>query len=156
MKTNIGITDKNRIAVSKILGILLSDEYILLVKTRNAHWNVTGADFSSMHLFFESQYKILDEFIDQIAERIRSLGHPSPGSLSEFTTLSRLKENNFKKSDSQTFIQALLNDHESIIRELRNNIDEVSDKFKDNGTGDFLTGIMEEHEKMAWMLRSHL
>jgi starvation-inducible DNA-binding protein len=106
-----------------------------------------------MHLFFESQYKQIQEFIDQIAERIRSLGHVAPGSMAELLKLTRLKELPGATSESPGFIAALLADQESIVRSLRESIDRA-DKLDDIGTSDFLTGLMEDHEQMAWMLRA--
>lgn len=156
MKPNIGITDKNTLAVAKVLSKLLSNESVLLVKTRNAHWNVEGQDFHSMHVFFETQYNTLDEIADKVAERIRSLGHYAPATLAEFLKLTSLTEKRIEKNDSKSFLRDLLGDHESIIIELRENVSAFTDKYGDAGTSDFITGLMEEHEKMAWMLRSHL
>ena len=156
MNTEIGITDKNRKAVATELAKSLADEFLLYTKTRNAHWNVEGEDFHSMHLFFESQYEALDETMDSVAERIRQLGHYSPATLREFLELTRLTEKSRAKNDSQGFIAELLADHESIIISLREKINRFANDFKDAGTSDFITGLMEEHEKMAWMLRAHL
>lgn len=156
MNTEIGITDKNRKAVAIELSRLLADEFLLYTKTRNAHWNVEGDDFHSMHLFFESQYEALDETMDSVAERIRQLGHYAPATLKEFLDLTQLTEKSRAKNDSQGFIKELLADHESVIIFLRENINRFANDFKDAGTSDFITGLMEEHEKMAWMLRAHL
>lgn len=155
MKTNIGIPDKARKTVAGILSRLLADEYVLYTKTRNAHWNVTGSDFHAMHLFFESQYNAVDESVDEIAERIRSLGHEAPGSLAEMLKLTQLKELAGGSRDSKAFLGALLADHEAIIRSLREDAPRVA-KLGDDGTNDFLVGLMEEHEKTAWMLRASL
>ena len=155
MKTNIGIADKNREKVCGILSRLLADEYVLQAKTRNAHWNVVGPDFHAMHLFFEEQYTKLAEVIDELAERIRSLGGVAPGSLAAFLKLTRLKELESKLAHSASFVKALLADHETIVREMREGA-EVCQKLEDEGTNDFLIGLMEDHEKTAWMLRSTL
>ena len=155
MNTNIGITDANRQQVSNQLAKLLADEYVLYTKTRNAHWNVEGPDFHSMHLFFESQYNQLDEIMDSVAERIRSLGHYAPATLKSFLELTHLTEYSERQNDSLGFIKELLGDHESIIEFIRGNIDAFANTFKDAGTSDFITGLLEEHEKMAWMLRAH-
>jgi starvation-inducible DNA-binding protein len=109
-----------------------------------------------MHVFFESQYEQLDEVMDSVAERIRQLGHYAPATLKEFLSLTHLTEKLSEKNNSQGFIRELLADHESIIIFLRENINRFADDFKDAGTSDFITGLMEEHEKMAWMLRAHL
>jgi len=156
MTTNIGITDKNRQQVAGELSTILADEYVLYTKTRNAHWNIEGADFHAKHLFFESQYKQLDEIVDNVAERIRSLGHYSPGTLKLLLELTHLTEQTRSKNDSHGFITELLADHESIIIHLRENINRFADEWGDAGTSDFITGLMQEHEKMAWFLRSHL
>jgi starvation-inducible DNA-binding protein len=156
MKTNIGITEKNTQSVANELAKIVADEFILSTKTRNAHWNVEGPDFHSMHLFFESHYKALDETADSVAERIRSLGHYAPTTLTEFLELTQLTEKRGGKNDSQSFIKDLTGDHEAIIIALRENIDAFANKYKDAGTSDFITGILEAHEKMAWMLRAHL
>ena len=156
MTNHIGITDANRKAVTKQLNHLLADEFILYTKTRRAHWNIEGPDFHSMHIFFESQYGQLEEFMDSVAERIRQLGHYSPATLKEFLDLTRLTEKSGEKNDSQGFIKDLLADHEDIIIFLRQNINAFANDYKDAGTSDYITGLMEDHEKMAWMLRAHL
>lgn len=155
MKPNLGLSSKARETVLGLLFKLLADEHVLYVKTRNFHWNVTGLDFGSLHLFFEKQYGELAETIDEIAERIRSLGGTAPGSMKEFLKLARLEEQPGDHLAAEKMLAALLTDHETIIRELRTDIDLI-DKAGDAGTNDFLTGIMEEHEKKAWMLRAHL
>ncbi len=155
MKTNIGITEKNREDVSALLAKLLADEHVLYMKTRNAHWNVKGPDFHAMHLFFEGQYGQIAEAVDEVAERIRALSVDAPGSLAEMLKLTTLKELHGAADSSLHFIQALLADHESIIRTLRTDQEKAAD-LGDDGTSDFLVGLMEEHEKMAWMLRASL
>jgi starvation-inducible DNA-binding protein len=156
MKPNIEISETNLKEVATLLNSLLADEYLLNTKTRNAHWNIQGTHFNELHNFFESQYNHLDIAIDDIAERIRSLGHFAIGSLRDFIKIANIDEENDDFIDKEQIIQTLLEDHEAIIRSLRNNIPIVSDEFKDIGTADFLTGLMEQHEKMAWMLRSYL
>jgi starvation-inducible DNA-binding protein len=155
MNTNIGITDANRQQVTNQLAKLLADEYVLYTKTRNAHWNVEGPDFHSMHVFFESQYEELDEIMDSVAERIRSLGHYAPATLKSFLSLTHLTEYSERNNDSMGFMKELLEDHESIIEFLRGNVDAFASTYKDVGTSDFITGLLETHEKMAWMLRAH-
>jgi len=156
MNPNIGITDKNRKAVAATLNLLLADEYVLYTKTRNAHWNIEGPDFHSVHLYFEKLYEELDEIVDSVAERIRKLGHYAPATLKEFLELTHLTEKLSEKNDSQGFIKELLADHEAIIVFIRENLDAINDAHKDAGTADFLTGLIEDHEEIAWMLRSHL
>ncbi|MEE1885920.1 Dps family protein [Pedobacter flavus] len=156
MKTSIGITPKNLLEVSKVLNVLLADEHILYIKTRKAHWNIEGKDFLTMHNFFEDQYKQIETIIDELAERIRTIGHYAVGSLTEFLELTHLSEKSNSKTDSATFMKILLEDHESIIIHIREQLDKVGEDLKDEGTNDFLTGLLKAHEKMAWMLRAHL
>jgi len=156
MKNIIGINEESRKAVSDQLVKLLADEFVLYTKTRNAHWNVEGTDFHSMHLFFESQYEQHDETMDSVAERIRTIGHYAPATLKSFLDLTHLTEKTRDKNDSLSFIKELLEDHESIIEFIRGNIDPFASKYHDYGTSDYITGLMEDQEKMAWMLRSHL
>jgi starvation-inducible DNA-binding protein len=122
MKTEIGISATNRQSVANTLAKIVADETVLYVKTKNAHWNVEGADFHPMHTFFEIQFKQLDEMIDTVAERIRTLGHYAPASLKQFLELTHLTELTREKNDSHGFIKSLLSDHESIIIKLRENI----------------------------------
>lgn len=155
MKTSIGITEKNTKAVATELSKLLADEYLLMTKTYNAHWNIEGPDFHAAHKFFQSQYEELQENIDNVAERIRSLGHYAPGTMKDFIELAHLSESRKGKNDSAGFIKDLLVDHETLIIQLREYIEMFANN-KDLGSSDFVTGMMEAHEKMAWMLRAHL
>lgn len=156
MKTEIGITDTNRQAVANELAKILADENVLYVKTKNAHWNIEGADFYEKHKFFETQFGQLDKVIDSVAERIRSIGHYPPATLKSYLSLTHLTEAKSEKNDSQGFIKVLLSDHESMIIVLRGHIKSFANDFHDLGTSDFITGLMETHEKMAWFLRSHI
>jgi starvation-inducible DNA-binding protein len=152
----IGIPQKDREGVIKILTELLCDEYVLVTKTKKYHWNVVGPDFSELHKFFEEQYEELDEIVDKVAERIRTLGGQTIATLSEFTQYTRLKEDPGSYPDAHSMLANLLDAHEDVIRNLRGNADETDEKYHDMGTNDFLIGLMEQHEKMAWMLRSYL
>lgn len=156
MKIQTGITDNNRKAVAEELSKVLADETVLYTKTKNAHWNIEGPDFYDKHKFFELQFGQLDELIDNVAERIRSIGHYAPATLSSFLGLTHLTEQNKYQNTSQGFIKELLSDHESIIMNLRGHIQSFAADYNDLGTSDFITGLMETHEKMAWFLRSHL
>jgi starvation-inducible DNA-binding protein len=156
METGIGIKPENLAEVALSLNRLLADEHVLYIKTRNAHWNVEGPDFHAQHKFFEEQYGQLEEIIDDVAERIRSLGHYAEATLQGFLKLTHLTEQTREKNDSNGFMKALLEDHESIIIYLRENINRYANDWQDQGTSDFITGLMEVHEKMAWMLRAHL
>ena len=154
--TNIGIDDKNRDQVGKILNRVLADEYVLYTKTRGYHWNVVGPQFNDLHKFFEGQYEELADIVDDVAERGRSIGVNALGSLQEMLDEKTLEEETTKGTDSKHMLRSLLSDHEAIIRKLRGDLEKTADKYKDMGTSDFLTGLMEKHEKMAWMLRSNL
>lgn len=155
MKPNIDIHDKARAEIAALLSKLLADESILSQKTRNAHWNIVGPDFHAMHGFFESQYRAIEESIDEVAERIRTLGHDAPGSLAEMLRHARLGEIDGAARDSRTWVSALLADHESIIIHLRADA-RTAGQLGDDGTNDFLIGLMQNHEKAAWMLRAGL
>jgi starvation-inducible DNA-binding protein len=156
MKTSIGISDANRKTVAEQLGKLLSDEFILYTKTLNAHWNLEGPDFHSVHLYFEDLYQQSAEIIDSVAERIRQLGHYAPATLKDFLKLTHLTEQLKGSNTSLDLIKNLLGDHEAIIEFIRANIKEFDEAHKDAGTSDFVTSLMEKHEKTAWMLRAHL
>ncbi|AOC97133.1 MULTISPECIES: Dps family protein [Flavobacterium] len=156
MKANIGIKQENISKIVEILTKVLADEFILYTKTKRAHWNVEGPDFYNKHIFFEQQYDAIDEIVDTVAERIRSLGHYTPATLKDFLALTHLSEELQEKNDSNGFIKELLLDHESIIIYLRENINLIANDLQDAGTSDFITGLVENHEKMAWMLRAHL
>jgi len=152
---DIGIDHDERQVVAKALGQLLADEHVLYIKTRNYHWNVTGMFFKPLHELFEEQYTEMATFIDDIAERIRSLGFFSPGSLDDFRGMARLVETGHLNGDAEKMVKNLLRDHETVIQILRHD-QEVAQQKGDDGTNDFLIGLMEAHEKMAWMLRAHL
>jgi starvation-inducible DNA-binding protein len=156
MQPKIGIKEAHLSEVAKSLYVILADEFVLYTKTKKAHWNIEGPDFYNKHLFFEQQYNQLDDIVDTVAERIRMLGHYAPGSLKEYLELTHLSESKLEKSDSQSYIRELLADHESIMIHLRENINRYAAALKDLGTSDYITGLMETHEKMAWMLRAHL
>lgn len=152
VKVDIGLTQKSIVGVSKILNEILANEYVLYTKTRNFHWNVTGAHFNDYHKFFESQYEDLNEKIDEIAERVRMLGERPVASLSEFLKLTIVKDAT-KAQKSEDMVKTLLQDHETLIKIIRKSLEKV-EKFEDNGNEDFLIALMQDHEKMAWMLRS--
>ena len=155
-KLEIGINEANRESVTFLLNKLLADEHVLYIKTRNYHWNVRGMHFQSLHKFFESQYEELAELIDDLAERIRALGHYAVAAMKDFVELARLLETNHVDGSAEKMLQNLLDDHETIIRILRDDLTNDAEKYKDLGTSDFVTGLMEKHEKMAWMIRAYL
>jgi len=156
MEAKIGIKTENLTEVAHSLSKILADEFVLYTKTRNAHWNVEGPDFYNKHKFFEAQYGELEEIVDEVAERIRKLGHYAPASLKQYLELTHLSEDIRGKNDSLTYIKVLLEDHESILIHLREHINVYANTLKDLGTSDYITGLMETHETMAWMLRAHL
>jgi starvation-inducible DNA-binding protein len=156
MKPNIGISQEHLTEISQVLSRILADEFVLYTKTRNAHWNLEGPNFHSMHILFESQYNELAEIIDKVAERIRMLGHYAPATLKQILELTHLTEETREKNDSTGFIKELLNDHENTIINIRIQINRLAEQLKDAGTSDYLTDLTEYHEKVAWVLRSHL
>ncbi|MFN4365666.1 Dps family protein [Chryseobacterium hispalense] len=155
MKAKIGLTEKNADAVAAELAKLLADEFVLYTKTRNAHWNVTGDNFHAMHIFFEKQYTQLEDLIDSVAERMRKIGHYAPATMKAYLELTHLTEYSERTNDGPGYMKDLLSDHESIIDFLRGNVTPFAEKYKDYGTSDFITGLMETHEEMAWMIRSY-
>ena len=153
-KLNIGLTDEQREGVCELLNRDLSNTYLLVIKTKKYHWDVTGPEFRSLHQMWDEQYEILSENIDSIAERIRALGNFPVGTAEGFLKFSTIKEHTGDVPPSDVMVTNLVDDHEQIIRNLREHIDQCSEEFHDEGTSDFLTGLMEGHEEMAWMLRS--
>jgi starvation-inducible DNA-binding protein len=154
MSINIGITEKDRKAIAKGLSRLLADSYTLYLKTHNYHWNVTGPMFSTLHLMFEQQYTELALAVDAIAERIRALGMPAPGSYQAFAALTEIKEET-SVPDASEMIRQLVSGQETVVRTARD-VFRVAEKANDEPTADLLTQRMQIHEKNAWMLRSML
>ena len=153
---NIGLSEINRRTVVKVLASILADEFVLYTKTRTAHWNVIGNDFAEKHKLFESQYEQLDNMIDNVAERIRALGYFVPSILSEILASTNIKEEKLSFYNSSSIIAILLADHETIIRNLRNQLSFFANEQEDLGTSDSVSGLMLDHEKAAWFLRAHL
>ena len=156
MTPNIGLTSKNLKAITDVLSNVLSNAVILYTKTRKFHWNVSGNSFMELHKLFEKQYKILEEAIDEIAERINKLGAKTPGTMQEFLEMASLKEAPGKYPSQKDMIRELLKDHEAVIIQLRKYIDDCDEKYGDIGTSDFLTDLLKEHETIAWTLRRYL
>lgn len=151
----IGVSVQNRQMVADLLNVILADEYVLYTKTLNYHWNIYGSDFKALHVFLQEQYEALSIMVDDIAERVRSLGYISLGTMTEFLECARLEEYPGEVPVAEQMIKRLLDDHEAIIRFLRADL-ETAAQLDDMGTNNFLTDIMERHEKMAWMLRATL
>lgn len=156
MKVSIGLTEKNLKDVAALLSIILADETTLYIKTRKFHWNVAGPSFMELHKLFEGQYKQLEESIDEVAERIGKLGHNTMGTMQEYVSQTRLKEYPDSYPNQKEMLKELLKDHETVITNLRADIEKCATKYNDAGTADFLTGLMEQHETTTWILRRYL
>lgn len=151
---DIGIATKDLAISAEILNKLLADETVLLFKTLNYHWNLIGPEFRDYHLLFDAQYKAIFDHLDDIAERIRAVGGIATTSLTELKQEARLQEDLGDIPTTKMVIVNLLKDHESVIQSLRENINQTAMDNRDMGTNNFLTDLLEKHEKMAWMLRS--
>ncbi len=154
MTIEIGINEKDREAIAAGLSKLLADSYTLYLKTHNFHWNVTGPLFNTLHLMFETQYTELAAAVDEIAERIRALGVPAPGSYADFSGLTAIEEAAGGES-AEEMIRQLVIGQETVVRTARAAFP-VADEANDEPTADLLTQRMQIHEKNAWMLRSML
>jgi len=152
---HIGLDPKVRGQAVKLLSAILANQHVLYSKTRNFHWNLTGHRFHTLHEFFEKQYDALALAIDKTAERIRMMGHASPGSMKEFLAAATLKEVPGALVNGDDAIATLRDDHEAAAREVRKAVDAL-DEAGDAGTADFLTDLLQAHEETAWMLRSFL
>lgn len=152
----LGLSEAAMKKGAALLEKLLADEFVLRTKLQKAHWNVTGMAFGPLHALFEAQYDHLGGFVDDIAERVRQYGEFPIGTLSEFLKVTRLHEEPGVNGDATQFLHSLLSDHEAIIRFLRADIGVIQEKVGDIGLEDFYTGLIQDHQKMAWFLRSHL
>lgn len=151
---DIGIDEADRIALAEGLSKVLADTYTLYLKTHNYHWNVTGPMFNTLHLMFEEQYNELWIAVDLIAERIRSLGHPAPGTYREFAALTRIAEPDGVPT-AEAMLVDLVEGNEAVTKTARE-VFETADTANDQSTADLLTQRLQVHEKTAWMLRSML
>lgn len=152
MKIDIGIEEKDRKEIAGGLSHMLADSYTLYLKTHNFHWNVTGPMFQTLHLMFETQYTELALAVDAIAERIRALGFPAPGTYAEFQELASIKED-LGVPSAEKMIDLLIQGQEAVVRTARA-VFPIADRVNDEPTTDLLTQRMQVHEKTAWMLRS--
>jgi starvation-inducible DNA-binding protein len=150
----IGIDAEDRRAVAEALALLLADSYTLYLKTHNFHWNVTGPMFSSLHLLFEQQYTELALAVDLVAERIRALGQPAPGSYAQFARLTSIPEETGRPR-AEEMIRQLAEGQEAVVRTARRAFP-IAEAAADQATLDLLTQRLQVHEKNAWMLRSLL
>lgn len=155
MQPTIGINETHRQSIAEELNKVLADEVVLSIQTRNYHWNIEGKNFNAMHLFYEKQYTALDGIMDSVAERIRMVGHYTEARLGDYLKLTHLVEQPYS-NDQQLQLKNLLESHETIVRNMRKIIPVFNDEYKDIGSGDFLTGLLGKHEKMAWMIRAYL
>ena len=151
---NLGMPDAQRRAIAEGLSRLLADTYTLYLKTHNFHWNVTGPQFNSLHLMFEGQYTELALAVDLVAERIRALGEPAPGSYSAFAKLASIKEAD-GVPEAAEMVRILAEDQLAVVRTARS-VFPLADAAHDEPTADLLTQRMQVHEKTAWMLRANL
>ncbi len=154
VEPNLGLSKESREIAGQALNTLLGDFYLLYVKAQNYHWNVVGPQFNDLHLFFGTLYEQLADIVDKVAERIRALGLRAKGTLTDFAQESRLKEEPGVYPQASQMIRNLLNDYESIIRTIRNDVETI--KEMDLGTSTFLSDLLMPLEKKAWMLRSYL
>jgi starvation-inducible DNA-binding protein len=153
-RIDIGIGEEQRDAIADGLSHLLADTYTLYLKTHNYHWNVTGPMFNTLHLMFETQYNELALAVDLIAERIRALGHPAPGSYAQYARLSSIKESE-TVPPAREMIADLVAGQEAVARTARK-VFRTAEGAADQPTADLLTQRMQVHEKAAWMLRAML
>ena len=151
---NIGIAEKDRKKIAEGLARMLADTYTLYLKTHNFHWNVTGPMFQTLHLMFMTQYTETWNAVDLVAERIRALGYPAPGSYKEFAALTSIKESSGAPK-AKDMIRQLVEGQEAVVRTAREVLP-IAEKAGDQPTVDLLSARMEAHEKNAWMLRSLL
>lgn len=154
-KANIGIPEADRAKIAGGLARVLADSYTLYLKTHNFHWNVTGPMFNALHTMFETQYNELSLAVDEVAERIRALGHFAPGSYKAFAKLSSIDEAPDQPPEAMQMVKALAEGHEAVARTAREIFPTV-DKAGDEVSADLLVTRMQAHEKTAWMLRSTL
>ncbi len=152
---NIGISEKDRAAIAQGLSRLLADTYTLYLTTHNFHWNVTGPMFNTLHTMFMTQYTELWMAVDPVAERIRSLGHPAPGSYAQFSKLATVPDAPTTPPRALEMVRILVQGHEAVARTARE-LFPMADKASDEPTADLLTQRMTVHEQTAWMLRSLL
>ena len=154
-RINTGITDEHRAAIAQGLSRLLADTYTLYLSTHNFHWNVTGPMFNTLHAMFMAQYTELWAAIDPIAERIRALGHPAPGSYAQFTALATVPDAPAVPPKALEMVRLLVLGHETVARTARSLFERV-DGAGDQASADLLTQRLTVHEQTAWMLRTLL
>jgi len=153
---DVGLDLESRTSLVNVLNVVLADEELLYTKTRNFHWNVTGPLFRQIHVLLEEHYQQMQLLADEVAERARMLGGNAIGSFAEFQEITRLTESRGEILTAEEMITILVEDHESFITNLRQDIESSMEEYGDQGTGDLLIAVLRAHEKMAWMLRSFI
>jgi len=154
MSINIGISPEHQKEIIRILNIILADEFIIYTKILNFHWNVVGSDFAEYHKFLNDLYEKQLDVVDDVAERVRTLGGIALGSCADFIEYARLQEHTGPVLSALHMMQALTDDQETLVKNLRKDLEVIGKNYHDAGTENFLTDLMEKHEKFAWMLRS--
>jgi starvation-inducible DNA-binding protein len=155
IKVNDGLSEKQQAGVVELLKYALADQHVLFMRMRNYHWNVTGPQFIELHKLIEDQYEQIADAIDNTAERIRQYGDFAPGTLKEMLELARLTEEPGVPS-AREMVANLVADHESIIRQLREDTKAAGETFGDTSVEDYFINLVQDHQKMAWLLRAHL
>ncbi len=156
IQVNDGLTADQQTGVVELLKYVLADQHILYMRMRNYHWNITGPQFQQLHELIEEQYEQIGASIDESAERIRQYGAFAPGTLQEMIDLSRLNEEPGVVPTAREMVANLVADHEAVIRQLREDTEAAGEKFGDVAVEDYFTGLIQNHQKMAWLLRAHL
>ncbi|MDX1520889.1 MAG: DNA starvation/stationary phase protection protein [Anaerolineae bacterium] len=156
MSPKLGLSEEQRVGVIEVLNRVLADEHVLYTKLRNYHWNVVGPQFHALHEFFENQYDEVKLIGDEVAERARAHGGKAIGTLKEFSDWSRLEERPNDYPSAHKMVSNLVEDHETMVRNLREDAKKCSEEYNDVGTEDLLVGLLQKHEQMAWMLRSFI
>jgi starvation-inducible DNA-binding protein len=155
-KLQIGLTDPQRLGSIRTLNAILCDQYLLLIKTKKSHWDVVGPQFLTLHKLLDKQYETLSEYVDSVAERVRALGGYPVGTAAGFIQGASIKEQPGQLEGATAIMLGLLEDHEAVIRVLRDSAKRSDEEYSDRGTSDFIVQMMQGHEEMAWMLRSFL
>lgn len=156
IKPNVALSGEDLEGIIELLQVLLADEFTLYTKLRKYHWNVTGMWFKELHALFEDQYDQAAEIVDEVAEYIRMYGDYAFGTMKEFLENTRLGENPGVNPRAEDMLKSILIDHESLIKFLRDGADLAAKEYNDRAVEDLLTGYIHKHQKMAWMIRSHL
>ncbi len=156
IKVNDGLNEEAQKGVVELFKRTLADQHVLFMKMRNYHWNITGPQFIALHELIEEQYDQVAEAIDDTAERIRQYGDFAPGTLAEMLEMTRLTEEPGAVPTAREMVANLVADHEAVIRQLREDADTIDDEYDDVAAEDYYINLMQDHQKMAWLLRAHL